>query len=101
MELTGMAVEDTGVTNWRRSPHPGTPFYLVLSHTEKALMGLQTFPGGTRGNHVPCQLSFPFSSPHQLHLSAGKPGHSSKHAAQRSPEIFGHVARELAALSKL
>lgn len=39
--------------------------------------------------------------PHKPHLSPGKPGHSSKHAAQRSLEIFGHVARELAALSEL
>lgn len=86
-----MAVEDTGVTSWGRSPHPGTPFYAVLSHTGKALMSLQTFPGETWGNPVPCQLSFPFSSPHQPHLSAGKPGHSSKRAAntlQRSLVIF-------------
>lgn len=87
--------------NWGRSPHPGIPFYPVLSHTGKALMDLQTFPGGTQGNHVLCQLSFPFSRPCQPHLSAGKLGHSSKHAAQRSPEIFGHAARELAALSEL
>lgn len=101
VELTGMAVEDTGVTNWGRSPHPGAPFYPVLSCTGKALMDLQTFPGGTWGNHVPCQLSFPFSSPYQSHLSAEQLGHSSKHAAQHFPEIFGHVARELAALNEL
>lgn len=64
-------------------------------------MNPQTFPGGTRGNPVPCQLSFPFPSPHQRHLSAGKLGHSSKHAAQHSLEIFGHVAHELTDLSKL
>lgn len=64
-------------------------------------MDLQAFPGETQGNHAPCQLSFPFSSPHQPHLSPGKLGHSSKHAAQCSLEIFGHVARELAALSEL
>lgn len=57
-------------------------------------MDLKTFPGGTGGDHALCQLSFPFSSPH---LSTGKSGHSSKHAAQRSLEIFGHVARELTA----
>lgn len=64
-------------------------------------MDLQTFPSGTLGNHAPCQLSFPFSRPHQPHLSSGKLGHSFKHAAQCCPEIFGHVARELTALSEL
>lgn len=96
-----MAVQDTGATNWGQSPHPGTPFYPVLSLTEKALMDLQTFPGGTQGNQIPCQLSFPFSSPHQPQVSAGKLGHSPKHGAQHSLEIFGHVARELTALSSL
>lgn len=40
-----------------------------------------------------------------IHLFQPTPASSlprkAKHAAQRSPEIFGHVARELAALSEL
>lgn len=61
-----MAVEDTGVTNWGQSPHLGTPSYPVLSCTGKTLMDLLSFPGGTQGNHVPCQFSLPFSSPTSL-----------------------------------
>lgn len=101
LELVAVAVEDSGVTNWGQSPHPGTPFYPVLSRTGKALVDMQTFPGWTWGNRALFQPSLPFSSPHQPRLSTGKPGHSSKRAAQSSLEIFGHVAHELAALSEL
>lgn len=105
MELVGMAMEETGVTNWGQSAQPGIPFYPVLSSTGKAPCGPADVPrwdtGKSKPSPVPCQLSFPLPSPHRPHPSPGKPGGSSKHAVQCPPEIFGHVACELTVLSKL
>jgi len=98
-------MEDTGVTSWGQSAHLGTPFYPALSSVGKAPHGPANVPrwdtGKSRPSPAPCQLSFLFSSPHRHHPSPGKPGGSSKHAVQRPPEIFGHVAHELAVLSQV
>lgn len=85
VELVGTAVEDTGVTNWGQSAHPGTPFYPVLSSTGKAPHDLANIlrwdTGKSKPSPVPCQLSFPLPSPHRPHPSPGKPQGSSKHSA--------------------
>lgn len=104
VELVGTAVEDTGVTNWGQSAHPGTPFYPVLSSTGKAPHGLANILRWDTGKSKPspvCPLPA-LVPPSQPTAASSLPRKATRQLQAFSPlEIFGHVACELTVLSKL
>lgn len=97
-----MDMEDTGATNCRQFTQELLPILSYLAQ-KGPILDLQTLPGRTQGDPNPLLSSKSSHSSllHQPHPSPGRSGGGSKHVVQHPAEIFGHLANELAVLSKL